>query len=74
MMRNTVNCVTEFCENEALAAEALSEAVRLDHSFYDMLYFVLARRTASPLLTCDHRLAQLCNDNDVECIELIDFA
>ena len=74
MMRATVGCVDEFFSNRSLAEEALAEAVRLDHSLYDMLYFVLARRTASLLLTCDHQLARLCNDNNVECIELIDFA
>ena len=74
MMRATLGCVSEFYPNCALAEEALAEAVRLDHSFYDMLYFVLARRTSSPLLTCDKKLAKLCRDNGLECIELIDFA
>ena len=74
MMQATLGCVSEFYPVRGLLEEALAEAVRLDHSFYDMLYFVLARRTASPLLTCDKKLAKLCNDNGVECIELIDFA
>ena len=74
MMQATLGCVSEFFPNQQLAEEALAEAVRLDHSFCDMLYFVLARRTSSPLLTCDKKLAQLCRGNGVECIELIDFA
>ena len=73
-MRLAISCVDEFHSNSTLAEEALAEAIRLGHSFYDMLYFVLARRCASPLLTCDRRLAKICNDNNVECIELIDFA
>ena len=74
MMQATLGCVSEFFPNQKLAEEALAEAVRLDHSFYDMLYFVLARRTSSMLVTCDKGLAKLCVDNGVECVELIDFA
>ena len=74
MMQATLGCVSEFFPNCELAEEALAEAIRLDHPFYDMLYFVLARRASLPLLTCDKKLAKLCRDNGVECIELIDFA
>jgi predicted nucleic acid-binding protein len=34
-------------------SEALSEAIRLDYSAYDMLYLILARRYKAMLLTCD---------------------
>ena len=51
----------------------LSEAIRVDHSLYDMLYFVLARRTSSTLLTCDRRLAKLCEQNGVDCVTLADL-
>ena len=74
LARATIACIDEFCSSAALAEEALVEAVRLDHSFYDMLYFVLARRTGSLLVTCDRKLAKLANENNVECVELIDFA
>ena len=65
--------IDEFVSDEKLFPEALSEAVIRKHPVYDMLYFVLARRTASPLLTCDHKLAKICHDNGVECIELSDI-
>ena len=67
------NYVDEFVDDGDLLVEALSEAVKLDHSFYDMLYLVLARRTASPLVTCDKRLASLCRESGVECVELMDL-
>ena len=73
MARAALGCVDEFFPARVLLEEALAEAVRLDHSFYDMVYFVLARRTPSCLLTCDKKLAKLCHDNGVECVELIDF-
>ena len=65
--------VDEYVNDGELIVEALGEALRLDHSLYDMLYFVLARRTSSPLVTCDKRLSRLCKDNGVECVELIDL-
>ena len=73
MLRATVNCVDELVDNGNLIDEALSEASRLDHSVYDMMYLVLARRTASPLLTCDRKLAALCEAVNVECIQLADL-
>ena len=60
--------VDEFYPLEDLQAEALRESVRLDHSTYDMFYFVLARRTGATLFTADRKLAQLCQRNGVDCI------
>ena len=52
----------------ALWKMAFSEAVRLNHPVYDMLYFVLARRNAATLFTLDRKLQQLCLDNGVDCV------
>lgn len=60
--------VDEFYPLEDLQVEALRESVRLDHSTYDMFYFVLARRTGATLFTADRKLAQLCQRNGVDCI------
>ena len=68
-----VSEVDDFTPDAELFPEALTEAVKHKHSVYDMLYFVLARRTASTLLTCDRRLAEVCKRNDVPCVELIDL-
>ena len=43
----------------SLSDEALSEACRLGHPVYDLVYVVLARRLAAPLATCDRCLADL---------------
>lgn len=51
--------VTRFVRGEDLAAEALHEAVRLDHPVYDLLYLVTARREAATLVTCDQKLHRL---------------
>ena len=73
MLRAMLACIDELLDDGPLVQEALTEAIKLDHSVYDMLYFVLARRTASTLLTCDRRLAELCDQNDVECVQLFDL-
>lgn len=48
------------------AVESLHEAVRLDHSVYDMLYFTLARRNGAVLLTSDARLTALARQEGVQ--------
>ena len=73
LMEAAIGYVDEFVDDRQLVREAFNEAVRLDHSLYDMLFFVLARRTGTPLLTCDRKLAELCSDNDVECVALVDL-
>lgn len=62
--------VDEFQSEEDFLAEALAEAVRLNHPVYDMLYFVLARREAATLFTLDQKLQNLCLDNGVNCVYL----
>ena len=45
--------------DRSLQAEALALAAHLDHSFYDCLYLVLARREVAALLSADQRLLKL---------------
>jgi predicted nucleic acid-binding protein len=51
--------IDEYSEDGELLAEAYSEAVRLQHSVYGMLYLVCARRNDATLLTLDRRLSDL---------------
>ena len=54
-----------------LLIEAYEEGVTLDHSIYDMLYLVLARRYAATLFTCDIKLQSCCAKRNVNCAEEI---
>ena len=47
-LNDAIDLVNRFYSLEDLQAEALAESIRLDHSVYDMFYFVLARRAAIP--------------------------
>lgn len=67
---SAIALVDEFVGDGELWREALSESLRLGHSSYDMLYFVLARRRGATLLTLDCKLQQLCADNGVNCLWL----
>lgn len=61
--------VDEFVPIEELGDEAFSEAVHCNHSVYDMLYLCLTRRRGATLFTLDKRLAALCREAGVHCIE-----
>ncbi|MBP3866202.1 MAG: type II toxin-antitoxin system VapC family toxin [Eggerthellaceae bacterium] len=67
-LAEAVALVDEFYPMDDLQSEALRESVRLDHSAYDMFYFVLARRTGGTLFTADRKLAELCLKNGVDCV------
>ncbi len=69
-----LNMIDEFYPIEDLQSEALRESVRLDHSTYDLFYFVLARRTGATLFTLDRSLMRLCHDHGVECISEMKLA
>lgn len=64
--------VDEFCPIDELYTEALSEAARLNHPVYDILYFVLTRKHAATLFTLDKKLQKICVENGVNCIETDD--
>lgn len=70
ILRNGIESIDEFSEDEELIAEAFTESLRLNHSVYDLLYFVLARRAGATLFTLDRKLQQICEENLVSCIWL----
>lgn len=65
--------VDEFRPIADLQTEALRESIRLDHSTYDLFYFILARRTGATLFTLDRKLMQLCQQHGVDCVSEIDL-
>ena len=65
--------VDEFHSIQDLQNEAFCESMRLDHSTYDLFYFVLARRMGATLFTLDRKLMRLCEQNGVQCVSEIEF-
>ena len=72
MLTAAMSLLDEFHPMAELQIEALNEGVRLNHSTYDMFYFVLARRTGATLLTLDKKLIALCEAHGVDCIHEIE--
>ena len=63
--------VDEWWPMKTLQDEVLRESIRLQHSAYDMFYFILARRTGATLFTVDARLVELCLAHGVNCVQKI---
>ena len=66
--RGGIALVDEFHDLDDMAAEILSESVRLGHPAYDVAYLVLARRLGATLYTLDARLEQACIASGVNCL------
>ena len=66
--------VDEFVPLEENAAEAFDEAVRQDHSVYDLFYVTLARRHSATLMTADKKLQELCIDMRVNCVTEVELS
>lgn len=60
--------INRFPNDSEDAIERLSEAMRLNHSAYDIAYLLLAKRVGATLFTLDEKLQKLCLENNVECI------
>lgn len=66
--RDALLLIDRFIDDGTLWVEALGESIRLNHSSYDMFYFLLARREGATLFTLDQKLQKLCAKNGVNCI------
>jgi len=70
-----LDIVDRYVDDFELQREVLRESIHLNHSAYDMFYFVLARRNNATLFTADKWLAKLCAEQGVSCVmRLLDDA
>lgn len=65
-----VQLIDHFAKMEEYEIEALSEAIRLNHSCYDMLYFSLARSSGAMLVSLDSKSVQLAEKVCVSVVQL----
>ncbi len=61
-----LHLIDEFYDISDFTIDSLHEALRLEHSTYDMLYLTLAKRSGGALLTMDKKLALLAAAEKVE--------
>lgn len=71
--RDALLLIDRFVDDSSLWLEAMNESIRLDHSSYDMFYYILALRENATLFTLDRRLQDLCAKTGVNCIEIAEF-
>lgn len=71
-LAESTSLVNEYYSIQELQEEVLSESIRLDHSSYDMFYFVLARRFGATLFTLDRKLIRLCEKHGVQCVAILE--
>lgn len=62
------NLVDEFIDISENNEEAMNESIRIGHSTYDLLYFTLARRHGSSLMTLDAKLIKIAEDAGIDVI------
>lgn len=70
-MMSALRLVDEFYPDESMMAKAFDEALARRYSVCDMFYLILARRTGATLFTLDKKLADVCREAKVNCIEEI---
>lgn len=68
LMIDLMNLVDNYVGAEENSVESLHEAIRLNHSTYDMFYFTLARRFGAVLLTMDKKLKETAEREGVQVI------
>lgn len=67
------NLIDEYYDISDFSIECLNEALRLDHSTYDMLFLTLAKRSGGTLLTVDKKLSKLASKEGIDTPILGDY-
>ena len=73
LLEDSLALPDRFVSQGDMMAEAFALAVKTDHSVYDMVYLVVARRNAATVVTCDRKLEEVCLSEGVDCIVHADF-
>lgn len=68
-IEKAIGLVDEFVPLKENADEAFAEAVRQNHSVYDMFYLTLVRRSAGTLFSLDKKLVNLCTEMKLDCVK-----
>ena len=72
--QDAIGLVSRYVRQNDLMDEVLATAAKLDHSVYDIIYLVLARRMVATLMTLDRKLIELCKREGVDCVEPIELS
>jgi predicted nucleic acid-binding protein len=67
-IKDGISYVDKFIDSKELWQEAFSEGINNNHSIYDMIYMVAARRNDGILITNDSVLATICKNNNIRVV------
>lgn len=68
-IEKAIGLVDEIVPLKENADEAFAEAVRQNHSVYDMFYLTLVRRSVGTLFSLDKKLINLCTEMKLDCVK-----
>lgn len=68
-IEKAIGLVDEIVPLKENADEAFAEAVRQNHSVYDMFYLTLVRRSVGTLFSLDKKLVNLCTEMKLDCVK-----
>lgn len=68
-IEKAIGLVDEIVPLKENADEAFAEAVRQNHSVYDMFYLTLVRRSVGTLFSLDKKLVNLCTEMKLDCMK-----
>lgn len=68
-IEKAIGVVDEIVPLKENADEAFAEAVRQNHSVYDMFYLTLVRRSVGTLFSLDKKLVNLCTEMKLDCVK-----
>ena len=66
LIKDGIEFINKFIDSKNIWEEAFFEGINNNHSIYDMLYMVSARRNNAVLVTNDSQLAKICKKKHVE--------
>lgn len=67
-VKDALSLIDEFHPLAEMNIEVFNEALRLEHSSYDIYYLVLARRMGATLASLDKKLNKIAIKSGVDCI------
>jgi predicted nucleic acid-binding protein len=65
-IQDGIGYIDNFIDSKEIWKEAFTEGINNDHSVYDMLYLITARRNNAVLLTNDSALGKICKKENIE--------
>ncbi len=61
--------IDDYIDSKDIWKEALAEGIKYNHSIYDMMYLITARRNDGMVLTCDKKMKEIGKKLKIEVVQ-----